>query len=79
MTQTPTPPRRPGQRRRRAPNGQPRYLQINVMLPPGLVAELDRYVEAEDLESRSELVRRACEAFMRKAARRAAREDDTDA
>lgn len=75
MSETTNRPAHPGRRRRqRAPNGTQQYLQITVSLPPDLVAGLDAQADAEGILSRSAVIRKACDAYLRKAAKRAARD-----
>jgi metal-responsive CopG/Arc/MetJ family transcriptional regulator len=71
---TPIRPTHPG-RRKRAPNGTQRYLQITVQLPPDLIAALDAQADADGVTSRSNLIRKACQEHLRRAAKRAAREE----
>lgn len=65
------PPGRP--KKKRAPNGSRRYLAITLFLDPALITALDTQYEAEGLESRSELVRKACREYLRRVEKRAAR------
>lgn len=65
-------PTHPG-RRKRAPNGTQRYLQITVLLPPDLLAALDAQADADGIASRSNLIRKACQEYLRRAAKRAAK------
>lgn len=60
------PTRRGGRRRLRAPNGKPRYTPVAVLLEPTMIEDLDKVVEAENLDSRSSLIRRACDLFLRR-------------
>ena len=57
-------------RPRRAANGARRFKAVMVALEPSMVADLDAAVRAEGLDSRSELVRRACASYLRRAQKR---------
>lgn len=62
--------------RRRAPNGTQRFLPITVTLDPILLAALDERAKTEGIGGRSEIIRRACREYLRRAAKRSAQEGD---
>jgi hypothetical protein len=64
--------RGPGRPKKKRPQGR-QFHQITVLLPPDLVATLDAQAEAEGLDSRSDLIRRACGEYLRRREKRRAR------
>jgi hypothetical protein len=66
-------------RRKRAPNGVQRYVQVTVLLPPDLVAALDTEAEQAGDRSRSQVVRRACGEYLRRPRKRGSRERSSPA
>lgn len=70
----PTLPCRPGRPKKRNPKGS-LFKQKTVLLDDDLTAALDRQAEAEGMDSRSAILRKACREYLRRAAKRASRED----
>jgi len=57
-------------RPKRATNGVRRFKGVMVALEPAMVQQLDQAAAAEGVDSRSEIVRRACASYLRRAEKR---------
>lgn len=75
-TTTERPKGRPGRPRKRGANGIHRYVPITVSLDPDLIERLDERAEIEQLEGRSEIIRRACREHLRRLDKREKREEE---
>ncbi len=54
------------------------YVQTTTQLDRDLITRLDAHLSAEGMESRSELIRKACNEYLRRAGKRAVREEGED-
>jgi metal-responsive CopG/Arc/MetJ family transcriptional regulator len=78
MTQRSTDNDKPAGRGRyaRRPGPRKRVEQVNIQMPPELVAEIDQAATDAGLDSRSEWVREACVEKLRRSGKRKGREQD---
>lgn len=61
---------RPKGRPPKRTRGVRRYKGVMMYLPPAMIGELDRAAEKEGVDGRSEIVRRACASYLRRAEKR---------